>query len=240
MAALDPNSFQYTLFLSLTIILLIVKTLLTLYILRKILEKKKETGQFKIDFVFGMFILFICLIISRVIYIYFDFFLTYFDSEVYYKHVLYWKLGFLPSAVGLAVVNYILDKKILNFKLKGITAYMILGGAILVLFWPVNSQEEFQTISAISFISSAGTILIPIIFIYLGIKIPGLRKTAFMITIGFAIYALGPILVNDAILDVLRTAYGEEMHVIIFFLFITLKIIGLIIISYSVTKFRLV
>ena len=119
-------------------------------------------------------------------------------------------------------------------------SYLILGGSIFILFYPVNSPEDFQFVSAVSIVSSLGTVLIPVIFLYLGIKIPGLRKTALMITLGFIIYALGPILVNDAILEVLRTTYGDQIHIIIFFLFITLKITGLIIISYSVTKFSLV
>jgi len=240
MAALDPNSSTWQLFLILTIILIAVKALVSCYIIMKILKKKKETGEFKVDFVFGMLILFICLIISRIIYIYFDFYLTSFDSDIYWKHAFYWKLGLLTSSIGLAYANFVLDQKVLNFKFKGLFAGIILGGALIIFFFPINNAQDFQTASAISIFSSMGTVLIPVIFIYLGLKIPGLRKTAFMIVFGFAIYAAGPILVNDAILDVLRTAYGEQIHILIFFLFITLKIVGLTIIGYSVTKFSVV
>ncbi len=240
MAALDPSSFQYQLFLILTIILIGVKCLLAIYLGKKIHEKKKETGKYTIDFVFGMFVLFIGLIISRIIFVYFDFFLTYFDSDVYYKYAIYWKVALLISAIGLAFFNFVLDKKALHFKLKGIIAYFVLGGSIVILFWPVNSPADFQTISALSLITSSGTVLVLFIFLYIGIKIPGLRKPAFMTIAGFVIYALGPILVNDAILEFLRTTFGEQMHILVFFLFITLKIVGLVIISYGITKFSIV
>ncbi len=240
MTALDPNSFQYKLFLILTIILVGVKIFLASYLGKKIYDKKKETGKYTIDFVFGIFVLFVFLIISRIIFIYFDFYLTYFDSDVYYKYVFYWKMGLLTSSIGLAFLNYTLDKKALHFKLKGIIAYFVLGGAIVILFWPVNSPADFQTASALSLITSSGTVILLFIFLYIGIKIPGLRKPAFMIALGFIIYALGPILVNDAILEFLRTTFGEQMQVLVFFLFITLKIVGLVIISYSITKFSIV
>lgn len=240
MVALELYSPTWELFLILTLVLIAVKALLALYILKKILAKKKETGQFKVDFVFGMFILFICLLISRIIYIYFDFYLTRFDSDLYWEHALYWKLGLFASAVGLAYANFVLDKNVLNFRFKGIFAYIIIGGATVILFYPVNNSQDFQFVSALSIFTSAGTILIPIIFLYLGFKIPGNPgKTAFMITLGFIVYAIGPILVNDAILEVLRTAYGDQIHIVIFFVFILFKIAGLIIISVSVTRFTL-
>ena len=241
MAAIELYSPTWQLFLILTIILIAVKLLLATYIIRKILQKKKETGQFKADFMFGMFILFICLAISRIIYIYFDFYLTRFDSNLYGEHSFYWKLGLFVSAAGLAYANFVLDKNVLNFKFKGIFAYIIIGGATAILFIPVNNNQDFQFVSALSIFTSAGTLLIPIIFLYLGFKIPGNPgKTAFMITLGFVVYAIGPILVNDAILEVLRTMYGDQIHIVIFLFFILFKIAGLVIISVSVTRFTLV
>ena len=239
MAPTDPDSLQT--FLLLTIILLIVKAVLTIYIVKGLYDKKKETGEFKVGFIFGMLIFFICLLISRLFFIYFDFYLTALDVDVYHlpENVWSWKLGMFISTFGLAVLVFIIDWKGLKFKLKGVLAYIIIIGAIIILIYPVTNPSDFQTMSSISMISSSGTLIIPIIFIYLGVKIPGLRKPAFLLVIGFIVYAAGALVVNDAILIMFREAFGEGIHTFIFFLNILFKIAGLIVISISIVNFKI-
>jgi len=241
MPYLDPSSVQYQTFYILTIILLIVKVLLTIYVIKGLLDKKKETGEFKIGFIFGILILLICLIISRMFFILFDFNLTAFDETLYHlpENVWSWKLGMFISTLGIAVLVFIIDWKALKFKLKGVLAYIIIIGATIILVYPVTTPSDFQTMSSISIISVSGTLIIPIIFIYLGVKIPGMRKPAFLLVIGFVIYALGPLLVNDAILNVFRDIFGPEIHTFMFFLNIIFKISGLVVISISIINFKM-
>ena len=219
---------------------MIVKVILTIYIIKGLIDKKKETGEFKIGFIFGMLILFICLIISRMFFILFDFYLTSFDATIYYlpENVWAWKLGMFISTFGPAVLVFIIDLKALKFKLKGVLAYIIVIGGVIILLYPVSTPSDFQTMSSISIISVSGTLIIPVIFIYLGIKIPGMRKPAFLLVIGFIVYAIGPLLVNDAILNVLRDVFGSEIHTLMFFLNILFKISGLVVISISIINFK--
>ena len=75
MATIEPNSFEFQLFWFLTIIILITKALCVAYLLRKIIIRKKETGEIPKDFVFCVFIMLLCLFISRLCYFYYEFYL---------------------------------------------------------------------------------------------------------------------------------------------------------------------
>ena len=62
-----PNSFEFNLFLVLTIGLVLGKILLSTYLAIKIYQRAKEREEFKVDFIFGVFILILCFMISRII-----------------------------------------------------------------------------------------------------------------------------------------------------------------------------
>jgi hypothetical protein len=239
--ALDPNGFEFQLFFILTLIILGTKLLIFLMLTRKIIKRKREEGKIKLDFVLGAQVLVLCLFISRLFFIYFDFVLTQFDSNLYYlmPNVVYWKLGMFTSNLGLVFIIYITDKKALNFKFKGIFCIIILIGSSVFLLYPVDSPSGFSTISAISLITNGMSLIIPILFIYLGIKTPGFRKISLLVTLGFLCYVLGGLLVNEAILTQLRNLFGDQVHISVFLLFMILKITGLSILSYAVTKFSI-
>ncbi len=241
MVALEPNSVQYQTFLILTIILLVVKSILTIYVAKGVYDKKKETREFKVGFIFGMLLLFTCLIIARIFFILFDFYLTSFDVDVYHlaENVWAWKWGMFISTLGIAALVFIIDWKGLKFKLKGVLAYIIVIGATIILLYPVAVASDFQVMSYISIISVSGTLIIPIIFIYLGFKVPGMRKPALLLVLGFVLYAIGPLMVNDFITDMFRQAFGEEIHMVLFFMNIIFKITGLVIISISIINFKI-
>ena len=241
MVVVEPGTFQYQLFFALTGVILIVKAILAIYLGRRVWQKKKEAGKLVPDFLFGIFIFMISLFISRIFFAYFDFVLTQFDVDRYhlYPNVLYWKLGMFTSAIGIAITIFIMDKSVLRFKFKGILSYIIIAGAIFVVIYPVNTAEDFAFVSGISIFSMVGTLLIPILFIYIAIKTPGLRTVSLMITFGFIFYGVASLLVNEAILTQFRILFGAEIHILIFFLFMILKITGLSMVSYAVTKFGL-
>jgi len=237
-----PGSFEYDLFLVLTIILIVTKGILLLFVGRKLIIKKKEEGRFSIDFKFGIFILILSFLLSRLFFTYFDFFLTKFDSSQYYvfPNYLFWKIGMVISCIGIGIMLYITDKKVLNFRLKGTIAIIAFLGGIIILIYSVEGPEDFAFISGISIITNGAIAILLIFFIYVAIKTPGaVRRNALFIVIGGLSYAIASLLVNEAILTQLRTIFGEEIHIFIFFLFISLKVIGLVLMSYAFTKFAL-
>jgi hypothetical protein len=238
---IEITDFEFTIFFILTIILLITKATLSIYLGRKLLKSKKETGKFKLNFITAFFFLMVCLFISRLVYMYFDFFLTRFDPELYYEmpNVLFWKIGSFFNAIGLAIVLYTLDKTALKFKLKGILAYVLVGFAVVNLLFPVNSQEDFTLLSAIGIFMSAASLMVLVIFLYIGIKIPGLRKPSFFMLAGLITYAFGGLLYNEFIVTILINLFGGDIRITAYSLFVILKIIGLVIVAYSVTKFSI-
>lgn len=236
-----PGTFEFELFFILTLIILIVKALLATYLGIKVFDKKKETGKFQLDFISSVFILMIGLFISRVLYTIFDFALTEFDANRFYlvPNLYYWKAaGFIASA-GFVLTLFVVDKKALNFKLKGIPAIILLIIMFIQLLYPVNNSEDFTFVSQIGLMTTGVGLLIPIMFLYLGIKTPGLRKVCFMIAFAVIIYGFGSILVSEGILDPLRATFGPDIHITMFFLFLVFKTIGLTMMTYGVVNFQI-
>ena len=234
-----PNSFEFNLFLTLTIIILLVKFSLVIFLGIKINKRKKVNGKLTFDFLFSICILMICLFVSRLLYLIFDFYLTQFDTSKAYlvPAIIVWKFASFIAIIGFAVVLYIVDKKIINFKLKGILAWITLIVGVIQFFYPVNTAKDFEVVSTMNIIANIAAITIPVIFLYTGIKTPGLRRISFMIAFGVIIYAIGSNLVNEAVLIPLRAIYGPDIQITMYFLLFVLKITGLLMFSYGVTKF---
>ena len=237
-----PGTFEFELFFILTLILIATKVVLLIYVGSKLIARKREGGSIGTEFIFGIFILLLSLLISRLFFIYFDFILTEFDSTQYYlfPNYIFWKIGMVTTSVGIGILLFITDKKVLNFKLKGIFTYIAFAGGIIILVYPVSSSDDFAFISGLSIISNGGIVILLFFFIYIAIKTPGsVRRNALFIVIGGLLYAVGVLLVNEAILTQLRNTFGEQIHILIFFLFILFKVIGLILMSYAFTKFAI-
>ncbi len=239
--ALELFSFEYNLFLALTIILLCIKLVLSIYLGKMVLKRKKEIGKFQVDFLFSFFVFMVSLFVSRLVYMYFDFALTFFDPKLYplMPNVIFWKIGAFSSAIGYIFVLFIVDKKVLKFKFKGILAYISFALAVLMLVWPVNSAQDFQIMSGLGIAIGLSGLLIFFIFIYLAIKIPGLRNTSLLIAFGLVIYAIGAAIINESLLAPLRVIYGPQIHIVLYFVYMIMKITGLLMITKGVINFKL-
>ena len=77
----EPDTIVYNLMLFLSLILLMIKLLCSIFLGKEVINKKKRLGVFEFDILFAVFIFMICLFISRIIYVYFDIFLTNLDQE---------------------------------------------------------------------------------------------------------------------------------------------------------------
>ncbi|TXT60332.1 MAG: membrane protein of unknown function [Promethearchaeota archaeon] len=236
--ALQPYSLEYNVFLILTIILIVAKIFLNGYLLNKILKKTKEQGEFKIDFVFTIFLIVLGLLISRVIYFYYDFFLTFFNPDLLYiyPNVVFWKVATLIAGISQLVAVFFIDKILLKFKLKGIPAYILLIGRLIQFFYPINSAGDFRVASTIGTILMLIMIILPIIFIYIGIKMPQLRYYSILLAVGIIIYFIGSMIVSESIVAAFQGIFGAGARIFISFTSITLKIGGLVMMIYSSTK----
>jgi len=237
--ALKPGSFEFNLFLTLTLILLASKLILCFYLLLQIYRRKKETGKITFSFITSAFVLMVCLFISRLIFAYWDFFLTEFDPNKFYTYpnVVYWKCASLTMAIGFSAFFFALDKNILKFKFKGVLAYIMLTVGLIQLFYPIKDLQDFYVMASFAFILNLLAIAIPIIFIYIGKNAPQYRKSAYLIALGTIIYAIGTNIVIESFLAFLERIWGTNTRIIVYFLFLILKITGLSIFTYSISKF---
>jgi hypothetical protein len=238
---LAPYSLEFNVFLALTITLLIGKLLLSIFLGWKVYQRTKERGEFKLDFIFGVFVLVVSLFISRLILMLVDFYLVQFNTDLYYQtpNIELWKIGNFLGMVGMAFLLWIVDKNVLKFRFKGILALIYLIAGLTALFWPVTTKRGYTLVSAIFMLSQLLTIILPVIFINLGLKVPGLRRLAFIMALGIIFYIFGVIIVSDPTMGILRDLFGASGELIAFFLFFSLKIVGLSLFTYGTAKFSL-
>ncbi len=237
---LTPDSLEYKIFFGLTIFLLAVKFSLALYLGIKIRERKKKTGSYSFGFATSVFILMICIFIARLFWFYFDFYLTLFDETTYYlfPNYLYWKIAAFISVIGYTIVVFTVDRKIIDFKLKGVPSYIMGIAAIIILVYPVISPSDFQIISSLLFLANVTAIIIPVLFLYIGYKSPEYRKPAYIIAVGVIVYAIGANILIESLLAFLVEISGfQGTRIIIYFLSMILKTTGLIFYAWGVTLF---
>lgn len=240
MAIITPYSLEYNIFFILTIILLGIKLSSAIYLGKKIVDRKKETGQFSFGFATSVLILISCLFIARIFYFVFDFYLTYFDENTYHliPNVLFWKIASFSSVIGFSVVIFVVDRKIINFRLKGIPAYIMIIAAIIIIVYPVSTSTDFQIISSLLFFSNVTAIILPFLFFYIGYQSPNFRKPALLIAIAVIIYAVGANILVESLLAFMVEQSGiDEMRIIMYFISMILKTSGILSFSFGVNLF---
>ncbi|MEX2680167.1 MAG: hypothetical protein Q6373_001080 [Candidatus Sigynarchaeota archaeon] len=230
-----PDGYEIIFLLTLTIIL--VKLILGIYLAVKVNRSKKEENPVAPVFIGAVMLLMFLWAISRTLFSIFDFFLTKYDTNLYAEYVWWWKCGSLLAAVGVIAILFIIDKKILSNKFKGIFAYIMLAGTVLQFIYPVYAFDpDFIMASTIGIIGSATSFLVPILFLYIGKKTPGLRKTAFTFAFGIIIYVVGSAFVSASIITIFYSAGLDTNQV--YFISTSMKVLGLLMVTYGTTRFR--
>lgn len=230
------TDFEFNLFLVLTIIVIITKLALSPYLLKRVLNDKKKTGHLSYNFIFSLFILMVCLLISRLLFFYFDFILTRYDYDKYfiYPNIIFWKVAMFIAFLGYANLLFTIDKKAFDFKFKGILAYIIVASGLFILLYPINSNEDFNTVSMVFSMASLVGIVIPILFIIMGFKTQGdIRKGAFIFALGSILYLVSMNFVNTSVLELLGEMFGSQIRTTMFFLYLVFKVSGLILLTYG-------
>ncbi len=220
----------------LTLVIILVKLVLGIYLAVKVKRSKKEENPVAPVFIGAVMMLMFLWAISRILFTMFDFFLAQHDEDNYVEWVWWWKFASLAASVGVIAILYIVDKKILSNKFKGIFAYIMLAGTILQVLYPVVIFSDFVIASTIGIIGSATSFLIPILFLYIGKKTPGLRRTAFTFAFGIIIYVVGSAFVSASIIPIFYAAGLNPDQV--YLISTSMKVIGLLMVTYGTTRFR--
>ncbi len=237
---IDPGSVEFQVILGLTIAIITIKGLLATRLGFQVFKKHQQEQALTFDFVFAVFIFLIMAALSRVVYSIFDFSLTRFDISLYAEYIWWWKVAAIFYQVGIVILLYVVDQKILQGKFKGIPAYICLGVAILVVAYPVSTTADFTTISAFLIITGLVSLILPFMFLYVGWKTPSVRKNAWIIAGAILIYALGTVIVGDVVVRPLVVATGgNAIQVTLYILSTSFKTIGLIFLSYGTLQMKI-
>jgi len=235
--ALGFNDLEYLVPYVCTLFLIVAKLIFGVY-----LYQKYKNSEEKNYFVKGASVLMFLLGGSRIAYFIFDFYLTRLNPDLFwqYPNVWLWKTGNFLSGAGISYLLYVVDRKVYNFKFKGILAYGNLAIALVQFLWPISGPESYNLVSTIGFLSILFALLIPITFLYVGIKSTGdLRKMSFLMVLGILLYSFAGQLLNESLLEMIGATKGTTIRVF-FFSFVPLfKIVALGIVTYSATKFRI-
>ena len=234
---LSPTDFQT--FFILTMIYFITLCFLDGYFAIRILQQRRKTQATKFGFVHSIVVLFLLLIISRLIYIYFDFNLTKFDPDTYYRepNIWFWKIGGLVSNIGYAVLLFVTDYRVFKFKFKGFFAFLLVGTSLVQLFYPVTDSQSFEVASNIDLVANIVAIVLPVFFFYIGRKKSPVRMPSLAVAFGVIIYAIGSNIQNEGFLAVVIPAFGLGARIPIYFISLILLISGIVMFSYGLTRF---
>jgi hypothetical protein len=221
----------------LTCFIILIKLVMLIFMGVKIRHRKKEGLELAVSFMRSMWILLFTLLLSRLFYMYFDFALTHFDKVNYPEHAIWWKTAQLIIGSGLAYIVFVIDRKILSFKFKGIFAYIIIAGSILTLFWPVITEADFDTISTIGILPQLGMLVIFAVFFNIAVKSSGrVRSTALILIFAFVLYAVAALLVNAGLLSALAPLLGPNTDVFMYIIQSTFKTAGIIMMAVGASR----
>ncbi len=219
--------------LVLTAIIVAVKLILLIYLQHKIAIKKKQGSLAGIHFLQGISILLFGLIVSRLLFSYFDFVITDFDASTYATFPAWsiWKISMIAVCVTLIYLLWILDKHILENRMKGIPAYVTTLVLSIAMIMPVTSLEDFKLMSLIASLASMSALIVPIVFLFIAKKTTGeIRKFALLISVGIFIYAISAVIVNENLLN-------ENNRTTMWIISVIGKTIGLSLFTLSALKF---
>ncbi len=202
--------------------------------------KRKMGVVAGVKFLTGTLVMITGLLISRIIFAYFDFILTDFNEMNYatFPSFIYWKIAMFIASVTLTYLLWILDKVVIENKFKGIPAIIPMVVIIVVVILPVNSLDDFRLISMLSTVVNIAALFIPLVFFYVGVQSVGaIRRNAVNIAIGILIYAIAAVVVNESIVSALDALLQFQTRTMLWWISIIGKCIGLTMFSISSVKF---
>lgn len=230
------NSFEFQLLFVFTLTTILIKIIVVIYLANVKFRIYKKQGKFSLDFIFGFIIFIICLIITRIILLYYDFYLVKFDPEAYYiePNLTYWRVAQFIAGLGLVTLLFITEKTVLMFKTKGILTCIFFPLNFINLLYPVNSAEDMAFLNLIGAIIFSINIFIPLVFYYIGFKTPGLRKMSFNFANGIILYCIGIIIVGEAFIAPFSEIYGPQIRFTMHLFSILVKAFGLYLFSMGI------
>ncbi|NMC04440.1 MAG: hypothetical protein GYA24_04470 [Candidatus Lokiarchaeota archaeon] len=236
---LDPTIRDISFYATLFVIL--AKFIIATYIGRRAAIQAKDQSKRRFTFMGAAFLLILCLGISRLVYFYYDFYLTNFVPDMLWRQpqVFYWQVATAISGYSSASILFVLERDIYRYKTRLIPTIMVLATATIQLLFPILSKDDFNLVSTIGLVGTCALLLAILTFIYLAIKSTGLlRKVCVALTIGVLIYAVAGMAMSENLLAAFDAAIpGIRTYIIV--AVPILKIISFVIIAWGAVHFQL-
>ena len=187
-------------------------------------------------FLIPVALLFITFAIARSILIYFDFYLTAFNDDLFQTYSLVWKIAMTFQNIGFIFLLFVAEKEI--FKDKTMYIITIFSGVFLILITFIPDIVLYQTLLNISL--SITPLIIPISYIYLAWVTTGEpRKKAIYIFVGYFIYMVGMLMLAEIFQDGAVAIFGINKYIVRYILYsisMVTRISGLIFLYYGFSK----
>ncbi len=211
-------------------ILVVVKIVLAGSLFKKYGENRENKFLIPVAFLFLTFA------IARITLIYFDFYLTKFDDDLFQTYSWVWKIAMTFQNIGFVFFIYVAEKEIFINKTKNIITIFSVIFLVLITFIPnIEMYQNFLTISL-----SIIPLFIPISYAYLVKKTAGTpRKRAASIVIGYFIYMFSMIMLMEFFQDGAVAIFGVNKFIIRYIMYsisMLIRIGGLFFIRYGYLK----
>ncbi len=166
----------------------------------------------------GLFCIFI--LAGRTLLVIFDYYWVEMNPALYLNYFTEYKIATGLQSVGLGFFLYVAERALFNGKDRYL---LILGyivcNALAAILTDFNLSQTFTTVGALF------VIFIPLSYIWLAVKNKGpIRTQSLFIVTGVIMFALGSLLIGEAIMGILRELFGNPYVVHILSVF--LKLVG--------------
>jgi hypothetical protein len=224
-----------------TLVLLGIKAIFIIYLVYRIKIERRNEEKISLAIFYAVLVLFLAIFIARLNYFVFDFILTRFDMKeyTYSPNIFFWRLGTLIAGIGGAAFLLPVERVILLNKTRGVFSVIIIVMVIIQFFYPIRpgNNDDFSAVSTLGIVSLTAQILAVIVYLWLGIVSPGLRKLIAVMIAGLIIWALGGLMLSANIIIAFLPFISQDA---IYALSISLKIVGLFGVFYAGINFRLI
>lgn len=163
----------------------------------------------------GASLLFLLLAISKIMFAFFDFYLTRFDATLIEQYSVVWKFAATILYAGFIFFIVCAEKVIFKGKTYYLISIFLAILTIIALAWPIMIISQF-----LSGISSLFAILfIPASYLYLAkISAEDIRRKSLAIFAGFLIYAFGLIIEGEPGANLLHLIFTVDPFLLRYFL----------------------
>ena len=231
----------YELAFYLILVQLGVKAIISMYIGSRIKIERANEEKVPLALFYASFFVCITMFTSQLCWLVGDYVFTRFEILLYtyYPAIQLLKSGDVLNMMGITALMFVIERVVLLKRTRYSFTVILLIITFIIFLFPVRpgNAEDFAVYSTIGMIPILPALFGPLVFIWLGIVTPKLRRLIWTFGFGYIIYQLAFVLVTSPIIDILSAVISRDL---IYTICASITIIGMLCIFYGTLKFRLI